>query len=291
MPCTPLSPGESAKLECTPAQELPDSVRCESHTRTRTNSAQHARHAQRARTGVAGASWCSASARIDAVTPEPQEHTSGRAGSTPAAVNSARSSDGGRSRPPATTCALAAWIARPCNQPSYVTCHRKCRRPHRWPEELAGDRRTCTAHQCTDGVQERANGVHPITVSGEAHARSWQENPRPAQTPAQPLRRPAPRTARLAGGQAAAAGHVAAAHAGARLRRGAREARRRSRVHHLLAAAAAARQRAHGRQVAHQVRLRAAGALTRTAPPTQAPHPEADPGEACLGLSPRRGRM
>ncbi len=128
----------------------------------------------------------------------------------------------------------------------------------------------------------------PLCLARRTQA-AGRRTPGPAQPPAQPLRRLDARAARLAGGQAAAAGHVAAAHARARLRRGARKARRRPRVHHLLAAAAAARQRAHGRQVPHQMRLRATGALTRTTSPTRAPHPEADLGEACMGRPPWRG--
>ena len=160
---------ENARSACAPAQELPHPERCDSHKRTqmRTDSAQYARHARQGRTRVAGASWCSASARIDAVTPEPQEHTSGCAGSTPAAVNSARSSAGGRSRPPATTCALSALIAHPCTSVAgdAVT-------PHRWPDELAGDPRTCTAHQCTDGSYERAKGecTSPLCLARRTHA-------------------------------------------------------------------------------------------------------------------------
>lgn len=73
--------------------------------------------ASQAGTWFAGASWCRASAKMAAVTPEPQEHTAGRPGSTPAASNNARSSAAGRSRPPATTCPHGV-SGKPCDNGS-----------------------------------------------------------------------------------------------------------------------------------------------------------------------------
>ena len=46
-----------------------------------------------------------------AVTPEPQEHTVGRAGSTPADWKMAASSPAGRSRPSETTCNMREGLA------------------------------------------------------------------------------------------------------------------------------------------------------------------------------------